>query len=927
VRKEDRKMTRMGFMQRSMIVVGLAVLGWGLLASGDKAWTAKELNYVYSSKKATNFFFLDLKDYYNQEARPENITNLGFSSWFSKEEIKVEGIPFRVKLTGKNILATSLEKVETLSVPINKRASNIFLFMGARFGKILRGEKHGEPMNSTDTPDDFLIQLLYEDGSEDKIFPKNLKAEACLFTDNLSLYSVTPRFYKEIRELKINDRMENGSFSVLAITLDLAVRGRLEEETIKTPAEVKPKLKRISPGINLSQNKILLENTYYLYELSSKDGLQLTKIINKFITDDCLKDSFATNLFIIFLGDRKFTSRDFKVEKAKIIKDRMKEKTLYLQLLPKTAEIPLLAELKVAINDSPETIWSLTIKNKGDKKVIVRAFFPSLAGIKVGDESAENYYFHPAMYISNSPVDSFSKDLPGMGGAGFAGDPDFDLTIYGEAFTIPVMDIYNPCLGGGLYLIVNDLENNYKNFCFQKKDDIRLEIRYFEQELAPREIVRVPKVTLGVHQGDWHQVIDAYKRWCKTWYKTEYHFRAERKWFKNVFTERALETTIEAYDKEKNRLIFDQVAGYSRRRFGGDDIIIDAWLGPIGDYTYFWQPFSRIPGKENVPISRFREEVVEKLHQKGVKVSVYIGGYTVFKDTQLGRRHGEEWQYLKKDGTPYEGYGAINPCPAYPPWQDYLVETCVRIIEETDIDALYIDVVGYLGENFCYNPLHHHKTPAVSLKGEEELLKKLRIAVDKVKPGVAIYHEGPGSDVSSQYADGTHSGGGYGSFTRFFIPHFKVIQIPTFFENLEYVRKSFFNGTGIWFQECPGGKRLIPYTKQGVDLIKKMHRIFKENSDAFNSENPVPLIPTLKEGIIANVFPTRDKILYTLSNEKYSTVGGKILRVPYRKGFHYRDLWNGKNVEMEIVGDECILSFDVGPKDVGCIIGEKEEAK
>jgi len=26
---------------------------------------------------------------------------------------------------------------------------------------------------------------------------------------------------------------------------------------------------------------------------------------------------------------------------------------------------------------------------------------------------------------------------------------------------------------------------------------------------------------------------------------------------------------------------------------------------------------------------------------------------------------------------------------------------------------------------------------------------------------------------------------------------------------------------------------------------------------------------------------------------------------------------------MEIIGDECILSFDVGPKDVGYIIGEK----
>jgi hypothetical protein len=148
----------------------------------------------------------------------------------------------------------------------------------------------------------------------------------------------------------------------------------------------------------------------------------------------------------------------------------------------------------------------------------------------------------------------------------------------------------------------------------------------------------------------------------------------------------------------------------------------------------------------------------------------------------------------------------------------------------------------------------------------------------------------------------------------------------------------FFSGEGIWLEGI-ADEWFTPETRA---TIARCHAILAQYADAFITDRPTPLIPTLMGNVYANEFPVyggRDagvgttdpakaaaaaasgaKRVWTLYNANPRTVRGPVLRVEHYPGTRYLDAWNDRPAQVQIVGDEAEISLELGPKDVGCVV-------
>jgi hypothetical protein len=103
-------------------------------------------------------------------------------------------------------------------------------------------------------------------------------------------------------------------------------------------------------------------------------------------------------------------------------------------------------------------------------------------------------------------------------------------------------------------------------------------------------------------------------------------------------------------------------------------------------------------------------------------------------------------------------------------------------------------------------------------------------------------------------------------------------------------------------------------------FMVKSHDIKLSYADCFTSKKPEPLVPTEKSGIMANKFPGKGRTLWTIYNQRYTTVRGEIMKVKHVKGATYYDVWNNKPLQARISGDYAYISLELHPQAIGCIV-------
>ena len=266
-------------------------------------------------------------------------------------------------------------------------------------------------------------------------------------------------------------------------------------------------------------------------------------------------------------------------------------------------------------------------------------------------------------------------------------------------------------------------------------------------------------------------------------------------------------------------------------------------------------------------------------------------------------------------------------------WINYLATRCGEIMDGTTVsgtyrglDGLYIDEWAVMQE--CYNGNHvHYQQDGISYS-VDRLAQGLTQVRDAIRggtypnPEAIMMTEHAGSDYFTQFIDGSWDQTFYSAFSlneqyydeysinyfRFCFPEFHILFWgPSPNEQL-WERRALFSGVGI----CQSP--LTPFQKRAGQLME-------ENSDAFASLSPEPIIPTNYSKVLANKFPVAAKTIYTVYNKSttnyYDTA---IMEVEHRAGFHYVELFEDENyLTVNNLGltDELVFSIPFGQ--VRCI--------
>lgn len=138
---------------------------------------------------------------------------------------------------------------------------------------------------------------------------------------------------------------------------------------------------------------------------------------------------------------------------------------------------------------------------------------------------------------------------------------------------------------------------------------------------------------------------------------------------------------------------------------------------------------------------------VEKVHAQGGHVLLYVEPFIILQYSEIGREAGAQWAARnvggERDATYAYNYTMI---PAYQEWQQYIVEKCRALMEETGADGIYLDSMGWqwnrvqwvLAEKKLYQPEMYNK-------GFIQLADAIRQAIREVNPDAVVMSEAMGS--------------------------------------------------------------------------------------------------------------------------------------------------------------------------------------
>ena len=134
-------------------------------------------------------------------------------------------------------------------------------------------------------------------------------------------------------------------------------------------------------------------------------------------------------------------------------------------------------------------------------------------------------------------------------------------------------------------------------------------------------------------------------------------------------------------------------------------------------------------------------------------------------------------------------------------------------------------------------------------------------------------------------------------------------------EDLQY---AFFNGIGYnsW-ENIWGIWNQVP--ERYAEAIRRIRMIYRQFPEVWDSPAWQPHFPVVQHGVYASKFRGTNTTVYTFVNRDSTDKTGMQIRLPYKKGVNYYDLWNGTALHPEKNGDEVSLSFSIEANGFGAI--------
>jgi len=148
---------------------------------------------------------------------------------------------------------------------------------------------------------------------------------------------------------------------------------------------------------------------------------------------------------------------------------------------------------------------------------------------------------------------------------------------------------------------------------------------------------------------------------------------------------------------------------------------------------------------------------ISALHAQGGRVILYVEGFIINKDSNVGTAHGAQWSIIGPKGPPEQPYpGTWKPCPGAEGWLAY-VEGVARRIGGYGADGIFFDSQGFQQGWKCMSRAHGHRPgdPEVFDNGCVNLVRRARAALREGNSDAIIFTEGPKMMRLFEHTDGS----------------------------------------------------------------------------------------------------------------------------------------------------------------------------
>jgi len=819
------------------------------------------------------------------------IPRMGIGSWFDTPHVTVAGIPFEVPTDPAGMLASGSVDEGELTVGLPPGTTEVLLLMAASFP---RGEFFGAnwrrpaPLPILSEPERMTIELVYPDGSSDRMLPVHVTKKAYGVGHDIAAYAVHPSKGRSPSKLILHDNMRNAGFGIVGLTANTG-QPRVAEPEVQAiwyPPVKKPPMSDAVVSFRCDGGL-------------TWDGIE-SAMLGRAV------DLAGRPVFSLKLADKEVFSSDWKIESAEKDGKGLKAVATYSE-----GGVSLRAVFESKPAGRNGVMLSLDLRNAGKAPVTGTLFFPRVSGLKIGTVE-DTWYFCARRGGVINRVPCYWRDE------------------IGEAHPVQVDGFFNPRVGAGVCFMPRDLDGLFRWYRVAKDESGGgYSLEFLPQTVEPGGGWKSVPVLVAAVPGDWKDQLAAYVEWARTWYKP---FVPRKQWFREVFAFGPGSPTSNMHEPLEERIDFVAKAEKIKQAIGACDYMhLFGWAktekyGHWGDYDHY----DAVGGLE-----RFVRQV-RRCQEAGIPVGLYIDGYLVStRSLKPTKEQREKWAIRKENGEMlyHKNYDAHSMCPYVGEWRDYLAAVYKRVAAEVKPSGMYLDELGKsMTHRTCYSKHHGHPSPAGMSPGERFLIKQIR---EIVPPGIATYCEYVPDDVTSQFIDGAfghvslygHRQGydevapHYVNLQRFAFPDFKTFEliyyVPQVNGNWFLLKYPFFNGDGYYLTTA-----CLLSDEHARAFYRNVFRIQHAHSDAFTSSDVEPLVRTEVPNLFANRFSTARKTVWTLFNANYRTVRGRLLVVPHKGGAKYLDAWSDKPIRAVVKDGTAELWFEIGPRSVGCVVRE-----
>ena len=876
---------------------------------------------------------------------------------FGSSKIAFGGIPFVVNNSGCNILTPAdgsmqdvKEKVDAFgekvirkyffpedrndktTMAINRKASEIFLLLATDLPASRRRYSLPTAPCSISMIEGFSVDIIYTDNSRETAFPYSISADGYIIQGNLDAYCIPVNNTKEIKEIILYNKIPGYTVSLAAVSLNTS-DNRIYQKILKEDAPIKiaapPEISSHKASITGKENIFVLENSFYSVKINCKKGFSITAIKNKFSPSTLINFDPASGLEIKS-GDVLYSGNYFQFKGAE-----QRDNTLRLKLAGKINDLPLNMTVSFKVNQSPQLEMTLQVKNCGSKSMEADFRFPKLNNMSIGD-NADTWYFFPQYRNVLTKSDSFCKQPNHRG------------------FLMQFMDVFNPSKGSGLSIMTHNMAQEPIQYCMGKNN--KGISTYIENEgedycLESGKTIEFCKRVLVFHHGDWHEGARAYQQWVRSWYHP-FHSQDKEYFKKAVWVRSHIPSPYFAKRILKTKPLMD----FATKKFIVDEVIAEdiKYLGLKPDVFHFWGwafkdrllrdgEYSYEDYKNLGGIANFRKIITYIQNKLNMPVSLYTIWDRYNKDTKFYKEYTDKFALIREGNRKIVTENKVSISVGVKIWREHAMKTLKKLQNDTGVKMLYLDVFATDDRARDFGENRGHDIPSRVAAEDTKFLKTLR---ESIPPSTTVWGEFPIPDVGSQYWDGfitydfiplyEHLVEVYNSqagapsdslhllpvnIFRFIFPNLRQCAFPVgqegFIDSWAYMKFLLFNGYALFDTTW----RL--YTKTCRRNLSKSLNIMRKYADCFSSEKPEMFVPTMRSKVYANKFPGKNRTVWTLYNARYRTIIGNIIELRHEDGAEYYDLWNGKVIKPEIKGGKAVISLEMLPQQIGCIIQEK----